>query len=692
MRLTLRTLLAYLDDLLEPADAQDLKHKIDESEFASTIVNRINDCMRRLRLGVPPLNGRGMGGDPNTVAEYLDNTMAPDLVPEFERLCLESDVHLAEVAACHQILTLVLGEPAEVDPASRQRMYRLIQEPAQPADNSAPPPPDQPRRRPQIPEYLREPELRNYWLKITSIGAVAACLLLLAIVIFWPRASAPVAQAPTSAPAASRPRPPAIADQPAAAEQPAPATRDQTPSATASPASQPSTQTPTSDKPPGHEAPAGTAPKASETMVPATAIEAAPSQPAATAVKVPNEAESAAAPKQAPPATDQPPSVPAPPEARPEPATGGAVGRYVSEGRVLVRFQPPDEWLRLPARDPLSVGERIVSLPDFQGTISLNSGVTAQLLGGTGVTFQFAEGSTVPEIDIDFGKVMLLSSANPDAKVRVRVGGQSGTLTLSDPSSVAGLEVVPVLAPGADPATSAGVRQTVLYIAKATVIWQGPGAATPTTLAAPARLSWAGEQLPPPKPEDLPIWLTSETQLSEIDRRAADFIAGAVGTDRSARLALTELTTHRRFEVKALAVRSLGLLDNFEPLVLALGDATQRSAWAEHIQVLRESLARGPEVAARVRQAFERRRADHAAELYRMLWGYTEEQLRQGAASELVGNLDHPDLDMRVLAIWNLEQITGEPSRYRPHDPPNLRQPQMRRWRLWLQKYEPTGR
>jgi hypothetical protein len=121
-------LLAYLDDTLEPAQAKLIGQKVAESDAAQELMARIKQVTRRRRLTTPP-SGPGAKTDPNMIAEYLDNTLPAEQLAEIEEICLASDVHLAEIAACHQILTLVLGEPALVPPTARQRMYGLIRGP-----------------------------------------------------------------------------------------------------------------------------------------------------------------------------------------------------------------------------------------------------------------------------------------------------------------------------------------------------------------------------------------------------------------------------------------------------------------------------------------------------------------------------------------------------------------------------------
>lgn len=125
MRLTLRTLLAYLDDILDPQDARLLQDKIEDSEFATSLVHQIRGSVRRLRLDAPALDAQGIGGDLNSVAEYLDNVLPPEQVPTLEKACLDSEVNLGEVASCHQILTLVLGEPADINDQLRNRAYGI---------------------------------------------------------------------------------------------------------------------------------------------------------------------------------------------------------------------------------------------------------------------------------------------------------------------------------------------------------------------------------------------------------------------------------------------------------------------------------------------------------------------------------------------------------------------------------------
>ena len=131
MRLTLRTLLAYLDDRLSSANAREIGKKLKESPFARELADRIRAVMRQRRLTTPGRKVKVI--DPNLIAEYLDDQLTPELVSMIEKEILASDFSLAEAAASHEIIGL-LGDPVDVE--DRLRVRLLKQNPNRSADES----------------------------------------------------------------------------------------------------------------------------------------------------------------------------------------------------------------------------------------------------------------------------------------------------------------------------------------------------------------------------------------------------------------------------------------------------------------------------------------------------------------------------------------------------------------------------
>ena len=122
MRLTLRTLLAYLDDRLPPSNAREIGQKITNSPFATELAERIREVKRRRRLASPAKPQQVI--EANLIAEYLDDQLTPELVARVEREILSSDASLAEVAAAHEILGMI-RDPVTVEPRLRDRLYGL---------------------------------------------------------------------------------------------------------------------------------------------------------------------------------------------------------------------------------------------------------------------------------------------------------------------------------------------------------------------------------------------------------------------------------------------------------------------------------------------------------------------------------------------------------------------------------------
>jgi hypothetical protein len=127
MRLTLRTLLAWLDGVLPPEEQRQLGEKVEASPVARELVDRIRAVVDNPHLQAPRVDAKGLGGAADTVAEYLDNTLSPERLEAFERICLESDMHLAEVAACHTMLAELAKHPDILPPLDDAHRRRLLE-------------------------------------------------------------------------------------------------------------------------------------------------------------------------------------------------------------------------------------------------------------------------------------------------------------------------------------------------------------------------------------------------------------------------------------------------------------------------------------------------------------------------------------------------------------------------------------
>lgn len=125
MRLSLRTLLAFEDNVFDLEQHRQLERTIPQHDMAARALCRIRDVVRNARLGVPGMVDHHEELDPNIVAEYLDHQISSEYQEQFESFCFSDDKYLAEVASVHQVLSNVLGEPARTNRECRFRCYDL---------------------------------------------------------------------------------------------------------------------------------------------------------------------------------------------------------------------------------------------------------------------------------------------------------------------------------------------------------------------------------------------------------------------------------------------------------------------------------------------------------------------------------------------------------------------------------------
>jgi len=733
MRLTLRTMLAYLDDILEPEDAADIGRKIEESEVAKPLVRRIREITRRLRVGAPPVLEDKPLLDPNTAAEYLDNTLPPDRVADFEKSCLENDTQLAEVAACHQILSIVLGEPAEVSPATREAMYRLLGTAKEPTEKDivrslfqedgdapevkaaredAPPtaPPDQPAAsiEPFVPGTA-EVDHRRWFFPALITVALVGTIVVFGIWFYKTRLSglsgflgdretdmlaqginpgqsgedAPSVGIPAEGdPASQVPARDEAEESPVAQGGHAAAVADE-PSAPA-PGLRPEASDSPEDAPVSAEAPQPPGPAQEQAPGPPVGmLPLPPTQPAdaAEAIRQPGQVEPAPVPPNPLPSAD---SAPLPPE---------PVGEFAPDGRLpqmLFRMMGMSgNFQHVRAAEKLNSYERYHVPPGFRARV-LMPGV--ELVGIGPLFFEIlstdAAGST--GLGLSYGKMIVNTRPGEGGMLgpptlRLNFGNLAGILQLRDNSSV-GLDVAREDAISNDPETEPIPWIVDLYVLSGEVVWGDSDHSRPLTLVPQVQVRLSERELRTVPLAGPVTWLNPPLSAERLlEENAMGLLADALSGDAKPPLmVLEELSGHRQQEVAWLAQRTLAFLRYPRPLWRSLDDPAAKARWTQAIEQLLTVVRQSPQSAASVRASAEAEFGERGPLLYALLWKYGA-TLNQTQAAELIELLGHENLAVRVLAFWNLRRVTGVTLNYEPNAVPVERQRAIRLWKTRLE-------
>jgi hypothetical protein len=682
MRLTLRTLLAWIDGVLPEADQAELAAKVAESPVAHRLIERIREAGDHPDAAVPA--GRSAATDPNAVADYLDNVLPADQLEPFERACLESQANLAEVAACHGILAAAARHPDQIVPPSGEQRRRLIRAVAEGLGReSFDAPVDQPASEAAAAAaaiaplattdrsaVLAKPPVGEQRASIWAWLAAAAAVAFLAVLggllarQIWPAGAARDQHRPQDA----------AVDRGAPAVPPADGARPDAAALGAMDREEESSITAV-----------GPAPLSTDAELPAAKIPAAAPETSVAVVPLP---EMAVASEPTEGAAAETPAVE--PAAEPAPS---APGRLAAGDPLLrlVNAGADSRWQTVMAGESLASREDLLAASRCYPVIERRD-LMIRLLPGSRVAVT-ADAAGTPRIEVVFGRVVVWTDSAAGAPVGVSAAGLCGEARIG-PRQPLGIEVELIHRPGDDPAAvSPGQRAAV--IAGGGVDWRqteadGQPAAVPLEgiqprqpLPARSGLRWISEEsgrgsIAEPAAE--PDWLRQTEPADRTRRAAREAITACLASaaqDGSVTESLRRLANDRRVENQVAAASTLALVGEFDDVVrllcleedsLPLRDAQWRALVAETIPL---ALGRGVNAAERLRQAFlASGPAGRGEELFQLACGFSATEWAAGDARALVVALEDPLLAVRRFA-WAalLPLAAGEPEAgivYRP--------------------------
>lgn len=747
MRLTLRTLLAYLDDRLPPANAKELGQKITKSPFATELVDRIREVKRRRRLAMPEKPVAMI--DANLVAEYLDDQLTPELVAKIEMEILASDVKLAEVASAHEILGL-LQDTVTIDARLRDRLYAM--DPSGKTDVVRALGSDTTGRAASGPSVAQSNTTAE-WKPLPVVGASSRrlpffivgglALLWLGIVIsdsilFGPKtppkddtavaANVDVPDGPDELVAAADSDSPPV-DTVDGDSTVANATTPQPTGSNASKGHADLVAASTNSAPEmkGLPTDSDTATKPGTTTEPDATKDSSPVVAAADAVAtkgadVPN------ATVKPPKAT--PPDVPVPTDVERVPY------RLMTNNKTLFVFEESTgRWLRL---DQIPGGEIVsttrnnmdcaslfkqrwfaIAEPFTAQFIAENKGWNALL---SGPILARTVSNSMPGLEVYSGRIKLgVESTEPwnDDVLPVfgiRTAGVNASITLRSKDSVAGIEVAPVatsLPDNADAASKTaaallhlngadfrvtvtvikgevsvllpGVEQEALLSKGQTVSWLAVGASDSIDASAVAEnvIVDNGRQL-----AAIPAWLHEDTKPVPEAEALSNQITEALANGDDPALAMIPLLSDRNPQLGVRAVQVISSMQDIDRLLTIVFESYDESVHRAAIDGLSQIINGSASGRGDIRYALETRLPMTEIEMTMLLLaGMTDADARDADfCRSLVEQLNNDRLATRTLAFYRIQKFSDDRLGYHPEAESSRRRDAVKRWQKFLDR------
>ena len=686
MRLTLRTILAYLDDVLEPNEAREIGAKIGQSQEAGQLINHIQEVIRRRRFGAPELSGPGSGPDPNIVCDYLENSLPPGQVVEFEQLCRQSDIHLAEVAACHKILTMVMGQPVDVADELRERMHALGMQKSELADslsseNTEPMTVGLGRDHPLdnqdgLPQYLRPTSSGNrIWSVVVVLLVVGAwVLLVISDKSIWESAG-PGRVAVNDSSADSEIEAP---DESAADEQPAAA--KVAPESSGQVAESPGQSSQADEKP--RQRISANPPPPPENVAAADAIP----QPG---VNVPVAVADAGQPVAEEPMPADAADAQEP--AAEEPVAAITPMKIITEDGLHVSRVPGERVWRVKNQGTIDPGEMFAVPEPYVGTLAIGDDLELEVRSHSRFERLESRDQFAAILKLDRGRFVISRPAVSIEKVTIGIVVDSSLWSLSfpDPQASVAIEVIQPLPDGFPPPVArprlrgglgvlAGKIELKVQDGEPVEINGKTGWLSTTQLAGPIADVRGGS---------FPLEFLTEADETRAMKQVALAYQREFGADvfRS----ILPVINDSRIRISELATRTVALIGEPRELVASL-QSEHAETRVVAINEIRQWLAADPQNAVAFREEANRHFQGEVVDILEtMLWGYSEQDGRSvDVSNQLVEQLGDMELAIRELAFYHISRLSGRTYDYHAQLQPLERRAAINRWKDYLEKYE----